>query len=323
MMEQDQNPPEDPGKAVLIAGPTASGKSSLAIAIAEARNGVILNADSMQVYRDLRVLTARPTQEDEARVPHAMYGHIDSAAPYSTGHWLEEMKQALARIRSEGRLPVIVGGTGLYFRALLHGLSPMPAIAPEIRDHYRNQGDVPLDTLRAELLASDPAWAADTVARLDRQRVLRALEVIKSTGKSLKHWQSGEGTPLLKQPSAAFVVAPPRDVLYDRINRRFDTMMHSGARAEVEHLLARNLPQSQPIMGALGVRQIGEILRGERSETDALDEVKMLTRRYAKRQMTWLRRNMQSWKWIETQENYQKSHEIFANIDQNHLTKLA
>jgi len=285
-------------RAILIAGPTASGKSQLAMDLARARDGVIINADSMQVYRELRILTARPSAADEAALPHRLYGHVSGMDDYSVGRWLEDVTAILGDAEAAGRLAVIVGGTGLYFKALLEGLSPIPDIPVEIRGHWRGLGDELSANALYELLRERDPVMADRLAPSDRQRLVRALEVMDATGKSLAEWQDEPGAPLLRlEDVEAVVVAPEREVLYDRCNRRFDEMMEAGGLEEVQALAALELAPDRPIMRALGVRQLLALVDGRLTRDAALAQAKTETRRYAKRQLTWLRRNMIAWNW--------------------------
>jgi len=279
--------------AILITGPTASGKSALALRLARERGGVVINADSMQVYDTLRVLTARPSEDEMEGVPHLLYGHVPASSLYSTGEWLREISALLPDLRKQGRFPVIVGGTGLYFKALTGGLSDMPAIPDEIRDRLRarliEEGAA---VLHAELSQRDPAMAQGLQPG-DGQRIVRALEVIEATGKSIRDFQKASG-PVIIDPERAqkFVVLPERPVLHDRINRRFETMMESGAVEEVKALLALNLPPDATAMKAIGVSQIADMLAGRMSEAEVIEKSAAATRQYAKRQMTWFRNQM-------------------------------
>lgn len=289
--------------AILIAGPTASGKSSLAIGFAETYGGVVINADSMQVYSELRILTARPSEEDEARVPHVMYGVVPASQAYSTGQWADDVAGHLARAREDGQLPVIVGGTGLYFNALLEGLSPIPDIPDDIREKWRAIARTTSGPELHKVLASHDPEMADILRPSDRQRLVRALEVMEATGVSLKVWQKEPGKPLLDFGLVkAFVAAPERDILYKRCDQRFDMMIAEGALCEVERLMTLGLPDDLPIMRALGVRPLRSHLLGEISLDEALEQSKRDTRRYAKRQMTWARGNMLAWEWLSAQD---------------------
>jgi tRNA dimethylallyltransferase len=282
--------------AVLIAGPTASGKSALALTLAERFDGTIVNADSMQVYRDLRIITARPTAEEEARAPHRLYGHVDAAENYSTGRWIKDVAAALQDIRAAGRLPILVGGTGLYFTALTKGLAAVPPIPPDIREEVRGrlarEGVAPL---RAELEALDPK----TAARLrinDRSRTSRALEVVKATGRSITDWHKEGMPPVLQSENSAKVfLTIDRKELVDRIETRFDAMLTAGALDEVRALAARKLDPTLPAMKAHGVPWLIRHLNGEITLEQAAAGGKMDTRRYAKRQVTWFRNQLPDW----------------------------
>ena len=279
--------------AILITGPTASGKSALALRLAREKNGVVINADSMQVYNTLRVLTARPSSEEMEDVPHHLYGHVPASTLYSTGEWLREITALLEKLRGEGRFPVIVGGTGLYFKALTGGLSDMPSIPAQIRESYRTRllEDGPAG-LHEELSNRDPQIAS-SLRPTDGQRIVRALEVLEATGKSIRTFQHASG-PVIIDPARAqkFVVLPERAVLHDRINRRFAGMMQSGAVEEVQALLALDLSPDATAMKAIGVSQIAQMLAGRMSEAEVIEKAAAATRQYAKRQMTWFRNQM-------------------------------
>jgi tRNA dimethylallyltransferase len=279
--------------AILITGPTASGKSALALRLARERNGVVINADSMQVYDTLRVLTARPSEDEMEGVPHLLYGHVPASSLYSTGEWLRDISALLADLRRQGRFPVIVGGTGLYFKALTGGLSDMPAIPEDIREELRARlVDEGAAVLHAELARHDPAMA-DALQPGDGQRIVRALEVFQVTGKSIRDFQRASG-PMIVDPERAqkIVVLPERPVLHDRINRRFEAMMESGAVEEVQALLALDLAPDATAMKAIGVAQIADMLAGRMSEAEVIEKSAAATRQYAKRQMTWFRNQM-------------------------------
>lgn len=282
--------------AVLIAGPTASGKSALALALARETGGVVINADSMQVYRDLRILTARPSEAEEREVTHLLYGHVDGAAEYSVGRWIEDAAAALAAVRSAGRLPIVVGGTGLYFRALTHGLSPIPAIPAAVRERVRHEAEAESSAiLHARLATRDPLTAIGLRPN-DRQRIIRALEVVEATGRPLAEWQGIGGDCLLPASRCLrLVLDMDRETLRARIDGRFDAMLAAGALDEVRHLMARGIPADRPILKAHGVPALSRHLRGEMSLQEAAAEGQADTRRYAKRQQTWFRHQMADW----------------------------
>lgn len=290
--------------AILIAGPTASGKSAAALSLAEKLGGVIVNADSMQVYRELRILSARPSVEDEARAPHALYGFVPAAQAWSAGRWLEEMKAALAGARQNGQIPIITGGTGLYFKALLEGLSPIPEIPDDVRARWREQArSSSAEDLHRLLGERDPRMAA-LLRPSDPQRLVRALEVFEATGRSLAQWHDAPGQPLLHAGDVALIfVTRPRETLYARIEARFDAMIGAGALDEVRALVRQDLDSGLPVMRALGVRPLGQYLRGEMSQDEAIMRAKTETRRYAKRQLTWARSNMIAWQHINTKDS--------------------
>lgn len=287
--------------AVLIAGPTASGKSALAVAIARAAGGVVVNADSMQVYSVLRVLTARPSPDEEAAAPHRLYGHVPPGVPYSVAQWLTDAAAEIATARAAGLLPVIVGGTGLYFKALTEGLSPIPEIAPEVRARWREAGEKEsAETLHRVLAARDPETAAG-LRPTDRQRIVRALEVLESTGRPLSAWQRVPGVPVLRfEETVPLVVSVGREALYARADARFSQMVISGALAEVRELMALELAPALPAMRALGVAPLARHLRGEMTLGEAVARGQQDTRRYIRRQLTWLRRYMIAWNVIHT-----------------------
>ncbi len=280
----------------LIAGPTASGKSALAARIAAERGGIVVNADSMQVYRELRILTARPTEAEEAVVPHRLYGFRPAAEPYSVAEWLKDLAPLLAAAREGGPPLVIVGGTGLYFKALLEGLSPVPDIPEDIRSQWRAEAAAKDSAeLHAILRERDPAMAA-RLAPSDPQRIVRALEVLEATGRSLLDWQQVQGEALLGEGEAELLfVSPPRETLYARCDTRLDQMIEAGALDEVRQLAALELDPGLPVMRALGVRPLLAHVQGMLALDAAIAAAKTETRRYAKRQLTWARRNMIAW----------------------------
>jgi len=282
--------------AVLIAGPTASGKSALALALAAEVGGAIVNADSMQVYRDLRIITARPTPEDEARVPHRLYGHVDAAVNYSVGRWVADAAAALAQAGDQGLLPIFVGGTGLYFKALTQGIAAVPPIPEDVRSAVRARlaAEGP-QALHAELAQRDPA-VAGRLQPADRSRIARALEVIEATGRSLADWHREGLPPVLDETRVAKVfLAPERAEVHDRIDARFDDMLARGALEEVRALAARNLDPLLPAMKAHGVPWLIRHLKGEITRNQAAEGGKQDTRRYVKRQFTWFRHQLSDW----------------------------
>jgi tRNA dimethylallyltransferase len=290
-------------RAVLIAGPTASGKSALALRLAERAGGTIVNADSMQVYRDFRVLTARPTPEEESRVPHLLYGHVDAAEPYSVGRWLADASRVLSEVERAGRLPIFVGGTGLYFKVLSQGLSSMPPVFDAVRAKIRSEAEgVAAAELHARLAARDPATAA-RLRPSDRQRVIRALEIFEATGRPLVEWQASPGKPLIEPGEAISVfLAVDRTELRTRIDARFDRMLAEGALEEVRAFAARKLDPALPAMKAHGAPWLMKHLAGEMSLDAAANEAKADTRKYAKRQETWFRHQLPQFKWLAPRE---------------------
>jgi tRNA dimethylallyltransferase len=290
-------------RPILIAGPTASGKSELALALAGRLGGTVINADSMQVYRELRILTARPTPEDEARAPHALYGFVSGAEAYSAGRYAADAAAAIAEAQDAGRVPIVVGGTGLYFKALLEGLSPIPAADPEVRAFWRAEAARrPARELHALLTARDPEMAARLMPT-DTQRIVRALEVLESTGRSLAAWQREPGRPVLVEAETVrLLLLPDRAGHGALIDARFDAMLAAGALEEARALLAAGLSSALPIMRAHGVPALARHLQGAVSLEEAVAAAKSDTRQYAKRQLTWLRRNMITWMRVDAQE---------------------
>ena len=284
--------------AVLIAGPTASGKSALALTLAEKIGGVIVNADSMQVYRDLRILTARPSPADEARVPHRLYGHVDAAVNYSVGQWCRDVAEVLEEVKAQGRVPIFVGGTGLYFKALTTGLAAVPPIPADLRAKVRgrlqSEGVAPLYT---ELVARDPVTAQRLMPN-DRSRISRALEVVLATGRALSDWhRDGLPPPIDAARAAKLFLIVERKELVARIEQRFAAMLQAGGLEEVRALAARKLDPSLPAMKAHGVPWLIRHLSGEITLAQASAGAIMDTRRYAKRQLTWFRNQMKDWPW--------------------------
>lgn len=306
-------------RPILIAGPTASGKSALAVRLAERYGGVVINADSMQVYRDLRILTARPGPEAEARVPHALYGFVAGREGYSAGRYAADAAAALRDARNKGLRPIIVGGTGLYFKTLTEGLSPMPEVPAEVRAHWRAEAErAEPGALHAMLARRD----ADMAARLepgDTQRIVRALEVLDASGESLSQWQRRPREPVLAETEAAcFVLAPDRAELYRRIDARFAAMLEEGALEEVARLRSLDLDPALPIMSALGVRPLLAHIEGKLGLEEAVAAGQAESRRYAKRQLTWARGNMISWQWLYAQEMEINEAKAITFIDCQH-----
>ncbi len=288
---------------MLIAGPTASGKSALALQLARGTGGVIVNANSMQVYRDLRVLTARPTPDEEAAVPHRLYGYVDAAVNFSAGSWVNDAAKALAEVRARGALPIFVGGSGLYFKALTRGLSAVPPIPPEIREAVRARLERNgVEALHARLAQRDPA-SAERLKPRDRTRIARALEVVEATGRSLTEWHR-EGLPPLLPPGtfSARFLDPDRDALYARIDARFDAMLKAGALEEVARLVARRLDPLLPAMKAHGVPALIRHLKGEITLAEAATIGRADTRHYAKRQFTWFRHQLPEFEWVRPEQ---------------------
>ncbi|MBN9479763.1 MAG: tRNA (adenosine(37)-N6)-dimethylallyltransferase MiaA [Bordetella sp.] len=279
----------------LIAGPTASGKSRLAMARARETGAVVINADSQQLYADLRVLSARPSPEDEAEIPHRLYGVADAADAWSVGRWSRAVMDLLADLAAEGRPALLVGGTGLYFNALTKGLAEIPPVPAEIRDTvqaaFEAEGEA---AFRRRLAEVDPAAEA-AVFPGDRQRLVRALSVHRASGRALSAWKADTRPLLTPDRYDALVVEPPRDRLYAACDARVDMMMAHGALDDVRALMARRLDPALPAMKAVGVRELAAHLTGGLSLRDAVEALKQATRNYAKRQLTWFRNQQKDW----------------------------
>jgi tRNA dimethylallyltransferase len=274
-------------KLALIAGPTASGKSALALALAERARGVVVNADSAQVYRDLRLISARPSEEEEAQVPHRLYGYRDAADPCSAAAWAADAKREVAAAQEAGRLPILAGGSGLYIRTLLEGIAPVPEIDPVVRAEVRA---LPVGQAHEALAKEDPEAAA-RLRPTDTTRIARALEVVRSTGRPLAAWQKERSGGIAGSVALVpLILLPPRDWLYARCDARFEKMMSEEGLDEVSSLLARNLNSALPAMRAIGVPEIAAFVRGEIVRERALDLGRTATRQYAKRQYTWFSR---------------------------------
>jgi len=283
--------------AVLIAGPTASGKSAAALALAEALNGAVINADSMQVYRQVRILSARPDEDDLKRAPHLLYGHVGVAERYSVGRYQIDAARALAEVRGAGRLPIFVGGTGLYFAALTDGLADIPPVPAAVREAARARlAALGVAGLHAELAGRDPVTAAG-LRPTDPQRVVRAWEVLEATGRPLASWQKEAGEPVLKGLKLArLVLDPGRTVLREHIRLRFLAMLEAGARQEAAVL--QGLDPALPAAKILGLRPLQELAAGKLSEPEAITLAVTATRQFAKRQVTWFRHRMADWQWV-------------------------
>ncbi len=294
-------------RALFIAGPTASGKSALSLRLAEDLNGVIINSDSMQVYRDLRVLTARPSLEDEAAAPHRLYGYLDGADVSNAASWAKDAMTEIEGAWGRGQTPIVIGGTGMYFKTLLDGMALIPEIPQDIRSAIRSRCDIEGSESLHETLTSVDLSTAIRLAPGDSQRICRALEVYETTGRPISAWQAEtEPGPMhgLDEEGglAKLVLDPARDVLYDRCNRRFDMMLDMGALEEVDLLMERHLDPSVPLMRALGVPSLIGYRRGEVGLDAAVEGAKMQTRRFAKRQLTWFRNQFGHWRRVSGNE---------------------
>ncbi|MGD9738729.1 MAG: tRNA (adenosine(37)-N6)-dimethylallyltransferase MiaA [Bauldia sp.] len=288
-----------PDRPVLIAGPTASGKSALARTLAEERPSIIVNADSMQVYDGLRILTARPTAEEEAEFPHRLYGHVPPSDRYSVGRWVTDVADVLQVAKEKGLRPIIVGGTGLYFRALTEGLAEVPPIPAEIRTALaeRSAGR-PTAELHRELAARSPT-EAERLRPSDRARILRALEVLEATGRPLPEWQAGAARPLIEAAAAdRIVLMPDRAELHRRIDARFRAMVDEDGLDEARAIASLGLDPNLPAMKAIGLRPLLAYLRDEISLDETIARAQAETRQYAKRQVTWFRHQMTGWRFV-------------------------
>ena len=277
---------------VLIAGPTASGKSRFATNLAIQYDGEVINADALQVYSDLRVISARPVDEDMQGIPHHLFGHVDGAHRYSTGQWLRDASAVILDVMGRGKLPIVVGGTGLYFKALTDGLAKIPPSDTALATQYLKINGI--EKLRTLAESLDPV-ATPRVLGNDPQRLLRIVSVAQETGKPLSEWQS-QTTPIIpKGYWASCVLLPPREQLYERINLRFDSMIEEGGLSEVKALVSRGLSLDLPVMRAIGVKTIAEHLSGHHDLQTGIDLAKRDTRRFSKRQMTWFRGQAPDW----------------------------
>jgi tRNA dimethylallyltransferase len=298
---------------ILLAGPTASGKTGLSIRIAEALNGEIINADSMQVYRDLRILSARPSDAEQAGIPHHLFGVLDASERASVGWWASAALEKIENIRSRNKRPILVGGTGLYFNALVKGLAAMPEISAITRQSVEGIAAQGLDALREQAMACDPV-ATERIKPADRQRLMRVVEIGLETGKPISAFQSDTQPMLAPDGWAGVVIEPDRVQLYARIEDRFDQMLEAGALEEASTLAARGLDPMLPAMKALGVPSLIAVHRGELDLAEATRQAKQDSRRYAKRQMTWLRNQMPDWHRVSFQNGQICDEELISNL---------
>ncbi|MCC9620166.1 tRNA (adenosine(37)-N6)-dimethylallyltransferase MiaA [Thalassospira sp. MA62] len=306
---------------VIVSGPTASGKSALALDLAEAFNGVVINADSMQVYKELRVLSARPDESETARAPHRLYGVLSGREACSAGKWRDMAMAEIATCHANGQLPIITGGTGMYLNALTEGIAPIPDVPAAIRDQVtRELAEIGHDAFFAKLQEEDPETAANLDAS-NTQRLIRAAEVFAHTGRGLASWHKEPVTrPPERMAFKKLCYMPPRDILYDRCNRRFDLMIKQGAIDEVRGLMAQNLPDTAPVMKAVGVRELAAYLAGETDLETAKMKSQRETRRYAKRQLTWFRHQMLSKEIIDAQYSESLADKLRHDVNQFLLT---
>lgn len=306
-------------KVVLIAGPTAGGKSALALALAKAAGGTVINADSMQVYAELRVITARPTPADEATVPHRLYGYRTGRVACSAADWAIDARAAIRDAIAAGRLPIVVGGTGLYLRTLVEGIARVPPIDPDVRDVVRDMLNAQGPAAGHKVLAREDPEMAARLNPGDRQRIARALEVVRATGRSLRDWQrDAHGTGLDGQGDFDLirtVLLPPRDDIYANADRRLVAMIEDrDALQEIAALDALGLDPSLPVMKSLGVPEFRRYLKGETDRQTALDQAQTATRRFAKRQYTWFRNQFSDWETGDAQYLESFLIEKFRNI---------
>lgn len=283
---------------LILTGPTASGKSALALAVAGGYRGAVINADSQQVYKDLQVLSARPPTRDTALVPHHLYGHIDGATNYSTGDWLREITHVLEACWAQGVLPIVTGGTGLYIKALMHGMAEMPAAPMELRQRgHALLEQIGLPAFAETLLKRDPLLEG-TIDTQNPQRLMRAWEMLELTGRSIRIWQKNTALPFPQATMLAYALMPMRPTLYKSIDDRVHDMVRDGALDEVKQLAGRGLSPHLPVMKGQGVREFAAYLAGDLSRQDAITDTQTNTRRYAKRQLTWLRNQIEEITWL-------------------------
>lgn len=286
--------------ALLIAGPTTSGKSAFAVELAKKIDGIVINTDSMQVYRDLSIITARPRQDEMETIPHWLYGHIDGAVNYSVGHFLKDAETALQQAYNMQKKPVFVGGTGLYFKALLEGLSPVPPISAKVREKIRQWCEGRESPVLHNRLSECDPELAEKLKPNDRLRIMRALEVFEETGQSLLVFQRQKTGGLLEKSTCLkFFLAPEREQIRQRIDERFLNMLKQGALDEIRTLMERRLDPLLPVMRAHGVPGLIDYLSGNCDREAAILRGQADTRRYAKRQMTWARHQMDGWHWVK------------------------
>lgn len=302
---------------IVVGGPTASGKSALAMALAEEFGGVVINADAMQVYRELPILTARPGEADIARVPHRLFGVLGAEDPCSAGRWRDMALEAIGEARGDGKRPIVVGGTGLYLKTLCEGIDDIPAVPAEVRAaleaRYDEQGG---EAFKAALARDDPQ-TAERLPAGDRQRLVRATAVLEVTGKPLSLWHEGTSDePDIR--TAAVLLLPPRDALYAACDARFGAMVEQGALDEARAFLARGLDPDLPLMKAVGLRELGRHIAGETTLEEAIEEGSRATRRYAKRQYTWFRHQMPDAMTLNAQYSERLLIEIFKKIRQSY-----
>lgn len=307
---------------VIIAGPTACGKTELALQIAEEFDGEIVNADSMQVYKELRILTARPSDVEEARVPHHLFGCLPVSERCSAGMWLKMAQDVLADIHARGKLPIIAGGTGLYIKALTDGLASIPEVPTEVFEGVQSHFDeVGGERFKTELALVDPG-ASERLPASDRQRLIRAAAVFAATGQTLSDWQRAQTSePGYAARYGTVVLMPPREEIYDAINARFDQMMEQGAMAEAEAFAKLGIPGDLPSARAVGVAELLRVIRGEMTLEAAVTKAKTSSRNLAKRQITWFKRQIRADMTSEEKYMERDNDKIFAFIRQFVLTE--
>ncbi len=298
---------------VCIAGPTASGKSAWAVSLAKQYNGEIINADSMQVYKDLQVLSARPTRQEMGRIPHHLFGHVEGSVRYSVGQWVEEAVPVILDCLARGVLPILTGGTGLYFKALTEGLADIPDPGQAARDYAQSLLDHSIDRLRGEAEQRDPKATARILGN-DPQRLLRVVSVAEGTGVPLSDWQKNTRPIIPPKYWHGAILLPARDRLYERINSRYQLMVQNGGIKEARFLANRHLDRGLPVMKAIGVMPLIKHIEGKISLETAVDEAKRDTRRFAKRQYTWFRGHSEGWFGVTSDAQKVEFEEILSQI---------